>query len=430
MYRTLPLLILVACATAPSADEPSIDTPVVHQTSFQTPDGPMTVSWVDHEGYAITGGDIIIGKTAELLSRGAHGFYLYHPAWDAGIIPYSIDPTLPDAWRVELAVDRINQATDLNLVERTTESDYLVFEPDPSECASRIGRVGGPQVVRLSSWCDPSDVLHEIGHAAGLVHEHQRPDRDQHVDVFYQCIRAGLESQFERRSWMATNFGPYDHESLMHYHSKAGLKFPPGGCTATILDKNGGAIARATDLSPLDIKALDALAVPQFPSLGLLLPFETTPGETITIAATNVVPGERAWLVGSPLGMSEESRCPAVWEGLCVSLAGNPQFLGSGIADQNGDAEVSITVPLNFPTDVLGVQMATASNSGVAHSAAIDLPVRATLTTCPTGEFVDCGGRCSDYFLLGDGVCDDSPLADQPNWDCSMFNYDLGDCSF
>lgn len=363
MYRTLMFSILAGCVAAPVVDEWSNPTPIIHQTALQTPDGPMNVSWVDHDGYAITGGDIIIGETAEMLSRGAHGFFVFHPTWDDGIIPYTIDPGLPDAWRIALAVDRVNQATDLNLVERTTEPDYLVFEADPSACASLIGRAGGPQVVRLASYCQPHDVMHEIGHAAGLVHEHQRPDRDQHIDVFDQCIRAGSEPQFERWSWMATNFGPYDHESLMHYDSRGYLNFLAGGCTATILDKNGGFIDRATDLSPMDIRALDALAAPQSPSLGLDLPLETTPGETISITAVNMFPGERAWLLGSPAGRSEASRCPPVFQGICVNLAGSPQVLGSGIANQSGEAAVSFTVPVNFPANVLGVQMATKPRS-------------------------------------------------------------------
>ena len=53
-------------------------------------------------------------------------------------------------------------------------------------CCSAVGRLGGRQVLSLSVFgcVEFSIVVHEIGHAVGFWHEHSRPDRDDHVNVY------------------------------------------------------------------------------------------------------------------------------------------------------------------------------------------------------------------------------------------------------
>ncbi len=60
---------------------------------------------------------------------------------------------------------------------------------------------------------------YEIGHAIGLYHEHQRPDRDAYIQILEENIEAGKEHNFVRLDFMATEtfgFG-YDFASIMHY---------------------------------------------------------------------------------------------------------------------------------------------------------------------------------------------------------------------
>ena len=52
-------------------------------------------------------------------------------------------------------------------------------------------------------------------HALGIVHEHNRADRDEYVTVHVSRVSAQNRNIFEKkRTWDKT---PYDLESVMHY---------------------------------------------------------------------------------------------------------------------------------------------------------------------------------------------------------------------
>ena len=52
---------------------------------------------------------------------------------------------------------------------------------------------GGPQVIGLGPHCydQVGLVFHEIMHAVGFYHEHNRPDRDNFVTVIWDNIEPG-----------------------------------------------------------------------------------------------------------------------------------------------------------------------------------------------------------------------------------------------
>ena len=112
--------------------------------------------------------------------------------------------------------------------------------------------------------------MHELGHAIGFYHEHNRPDRDNHVDVNYDNIIDGYEAQFYKMAESESNtlgIG-YDHASIMHYSSDT-FAHREGSDTIQAKDPNIP-VGDARELSPLDIAKTNALY-----SCGELLPLKS-----------------------------------------------------------------------------------------------------------------------------------------------------------
>ena len=64
-------------------------------------------------------------------------------------------------------------------------------------CWSSVGKQNGTQVLEISDWCfNNRSVPHELLHAAGIYHEHARPDRDDFIEVHNDCITDGYENNF------------------------------------------------------------------------------------------------------------------------------------------------------------------------------------------------------------------------------------------
>ncbi|KAB7501143.1 Zinc metalloproteinase nas-4, partial [Armadillidium nasatum] len=88
-------------------------------------------------------------------------------------------------------------------------------------CYSYIGKQGGRQVINLPTWCTKSfgSVLHEMYHALGFFHEQSRSDRDDFVDINWDNIEEGMETNFNLYGPDITNdfSTDYDYGSLMHY---------------------------------------------------------------------------------------------------------------------------------------------------------------------------------------------------------------------
>ncbi len=214
-----------------------------------TPRGMERVHYQDIDGDAVADGDIVLGPTKTL----AAGNVNLARRWPGGIVPYRIDPTLPNPSRVETAMEQWRTRVGLTFVVRSDETAFVTFRPG-SGCSSHIGRIGGEQFVNLAPGCRSGTVIHEIGHAIGLWHEQSRSDRDLFVTVILANVQPGLQSNFNKMT--VTSLGAYDYGSIMHYGS---YDFSTNGQPTLTKIDGTTIVANRTALSTGDIEAVQLI---------------------------------------------------------------------------------------------------------------------------------------------------------------------------
>lgn len=149
-------------------------------------------------------------------------------AWDSGVVPYQIAAEFPAVERQNIldAFAKWSQVAPIVFVERTTQTGYLNITRDNSlpdqatGCFSNIGQFRMGVVVRTNYGDNCAQrvhaVAHELGHALGFRHEHQRGDRDDYVTVDLANVQENALANFNLLP-NAPLVGPYDFGSIMHY---------------------------------------------------------------------------------------------------------------------------------------------------------------------------------------------------------------------
>ncbi|MBF0208189.1 MAG: M12 family metallopeptidase [Oligoflexia bacterium] len=203
------------------------------EQSREMPPPPGAVSAELVEGFLITQSDIILGRPDDeaTLDENRH-FYVkpkFGSIWPTSKIPYIIDPGVVDSERILNAIAYLKEHTPIRLLPRKNEENVLVFMPSQELCASMLGMVGGIQPIYLKEECSTQNILHEIMHALGFIHEQSRPDRDSFVEVVWENIEEGKGMQFEiTPSEIAhiykKNAFVFDYASIMLYDAAAFAK--------------------------------------------------------------------------------------------------------------------------------------------------------------------------------------------------------------
>lgn len=157
--------------------------------------------------------------------------------WENGIIYYQYDNETSywndaDKTIIEKCMRTWETATD-NIISFKpvidTTKDYVYIKKSEYNRAT-VGAKIKSNLELHSIYDNPmatETLLHELGHVIGLIHEHQRIDRNDYINVYYENIDKTLsDDEISNNFTINKNYNlinfiniDYDYNSVMHYNS-------------------------------------------------------------------------------------------------------------------------------------------------------------------------------------------------------------------
>ena len=213
----------------------------------------------------VIGGDIILSydqvqRIGTITKSSIYSSYVN--LWPSGKVYYQFDPSVSQNMK-EIVVEGMemwSSTTGLEFFERTY-GDRIYIIQTTGQNASALGcQRNGTQNLWISSY-SKGVAAHELGHAIGLLHEHQRPDRNDYININYNQIQSGKEHNFTLPTGMFFSTENIDYNSIMMYDS---YDFAIGNIP--VLTRKDGSIwnSQRTYLTNSDVLGVRSIYGPPF----------------------------------------------------------------------------------------------------------------------------------------------------------------------
>jgi hypothetical protein len=184
--------------------------------------------------------------------------------WPEPIIPFTFDQAFNNEEVVLKAMKYMESKTKIRFRRANKNDEYYVrFNPSWTDenCYSFLGRVKRKegQSIALGQNCGVREIVHELMHVLGFIHEQSRHDRDNYITINWDNIKEIHHQQFSKFPSEFVDMGqyPFDFNSIMLYPSTTFSQFPEEYSLTRI---NGEPYPIPKEiLSPQDIKRVNDL---------------------------------------------------------------------------------------------------------------------------------------------------------------------------
>ena len=185
--------------------------------------------------------------------------------WDNATVPFyirEIDFSDEEIETILSAIKEFHQKSCLRFKPYTlSDKNWLFITGSEQGCWSSVGMKGegGQQLNVNSPRCVKKGiVIHEMLHASGFFHQQSSSDRDEYVEIVWENISKGHESNFNKyNDSVVTDYGiTYDYLSIMHYSRKA---FSKNGNDTIVAKKNTTQLGQREGFTEKDLLKLNRM---------------------------------------------------------------------------------------------------------------------------------------------------------------------------
>lgn len=232
-------VVLTACG-ASDVEAPWLGAPgdgVARMATVRVDGAPVELEIEDFDGTYVLEDDIVLDPADVTLHEGdapidagdtsttqALAAVNAPRTWPNGVVYYRFSDRLPAYMRERVL--RAMAAWERRTIIRfehagPNRSAFVLIVPfDKPYCRANIGYTGSRTHMWLNDVCSVGLIKHEFGHTLGLHHEQSREDRNEHVQILWDNIKAGMKGNFYRYRF-GRDVGPYNVDSIMQYSSFA-----------------------------------------------------------------------------------------------------------------------------------------------------------------------------------------------------------------